>query len=312
MAEPAAPVSAHPSVRPSVGPTLPPATPPDARRRADRPGQGTGWRAELHLGLRRRGDCTLLAERRRRGPLSVQRPFYPEGGPCHVYLLHPPGGVVGGDELDIEVRLDQQAQALLTAPGATKFYRSDGRRADQQQRLRVADGATLEWLPPENIFFPGARVRLDTRVELNGDARLVLSEVQCLGRPAIGEAFDQGVVDSGLRIDRDGVPLLLERQRIDPDRRRRVSLLAGLAVTGTLVMSHAGDTELDACRALLPSTCQGDGEQRAAATLIEDLLILRYLGPSTEAALRLLRGVWRALRPATLGRAASPPRIWAT
>jgi urease accessory protein len=271
-----------------------------------------GWRAELRLGLRRSGARTVLAERHRLGPLSVQRPFYPEGETCHVYLLHPPGGVVGGDELDIEVRLDQGAQALVTAPGATKFYRSDGRRALQRQRLHIADGAALEWLPPENIFFPGADVRLDTRVELSGTARLAWTEVQCLGRPAIGEAFDLGSVDSGLRIYRDGAPLLLERQRIDPDGRRRGSLLAGLAVAGTLVMSQARATELDACRALLRSLCQDGGEHRAAATLIEDLLILRYLGPSTEAALRLLRATWRTLRPKTLGRVASPPRIWAT
>jgi urease accessory protein UreH len=169
------------------------------------------------------------------------------------------------DELDIEVRLDQGAQALVTAPGATKFYRSDGRRALQRQRLHIADGAALEWLPPENIFFPGADVRLDTRVELSGTARLAWTEVQCLGRPAIGEAFDLGSVDSGLRIYRDGAPLLLERQRIDPDGRRRGSLLAGLAVTGTLVMSQARAAELDACRALVQSLVQDSVEHRDGA-----------------------------------------------
>jgi len=86
----------------------------------------TGWQAHLSLGFSRRGNQTVLAERRQYGPLTVQRPFYPEGMPCHLYLLHPPGGVVGGDELDVQIKVEPEAHALLTTPGATKFYRSAG------------------------------------------------------------------------------------------------------------------------------------------------------------------------------------------
>ncbi|MGB5651682.1 MAG: urease accessory protein UreD, partial [Sedimenticolaceae bacterium] len=89
----------------------------------------------MRLGFRAGPDSTVLAERQRHGPLAVQRPFYPEGGVCHVYLLHPPGGVVGGDVLGIDVKLAQGAQALITTPGATKFYRSAGALARQTQRI---------------------------------------------------------------------------------------------------------------------------------------------------------------------------------
>ena len=275
---------------------------------ADKLPTAGGWRAGLHLGLRLSGQRTVLAERRRYGPLAVQRPFYPEGGVCHVYLLHPPGGVVGGDTIDIDTRVGVGAQALITTPGATKFYRSGGQRALQRQRLTVENGATLEWLPQENIFFPGADVELDTHVDLQGDARLVLSEVQCLGRPVIGEDFEQGYLDSRLNIYRDGKPLLLERLRVRPDNRCRLSLMAGMAVGGTLVLSHADEADVDACRNLLFAT----GTDYAAVTLIEDLLVVRYLGNSTERAQQLFRAVWQVLRPSTLGRSASPPRIWAT
>ncbi len=275
---------------------------------ADKLSTARGWRAGLHLGLRLSGQRTVLAERRRYGPLSVQRPFYPEGGVCHVYLLHPPGGVVGGDTIDIDTRVGVGAQALITTPGATKFYRSGGRRAVQRQRFIVEDGAVLEWLPQENIFFPGADVELDTRVDLHGNARLVLSEVQCLGRPVIGEDFESGYLDSRLNIYRDGDPLLLERLRVRPDNRCRLSLMAGMAVGGTLVISHADEAVVDACRDLLFAT----GTDYAAATLIEDLLVVRYLGNSTERAQRLFRAVWQLVRPSTLGRSASPPRIWST
>jgi urease accessory protein len=267
-----------------------------------------GWQAGLQLGFRAAGRRTLLAERRRHGPLAVQRPFYPEGDVCHVYLLHPPGGVVGGDVLAIDIRLEAAARALITTPGATKFYRSAGRLARQTQTLRVEDGAVLEWLPQENILFPGAEVALETRVELQGDARLALWEIQCLGRPTNDEGFDEGHLDSRLTILRDDVPLVLERLRVDAGNRFRRSLMAGFAVSATLLISHAQTAEVEACRDLLYS---GDTDH-AGASLVDGILIVRYLGNSTERARGLFTEIWQRLRPATLGRAASTPRIWAT
>lgn len=267
-----------------------------------------GWQAHLRLGFEVREGRTVLAERDRHGPLAVQRPFYPEGDVCHVYLLHPPGGVVGGDSIDIQARLAAGSKALITTPGATKFYRSGGDTARQSQHLVVEDGAALEWLPQENIFFPGADVVLDTKVERRGDARIALSEIHCLGRPVIDDAFESGRIDSRLAIYHDGVPLISERLRVRPDNRCRLSLMAGMAVGGTLVISHATEAEADACRDLLFS----NGTDNAGATLIEDLLVVRYLGNSTERAQELFRSIWQRVRPATMGREASPPRIWAT
>jgi urease accessory protein len=268
----------------------------------------SGWQAGLRLGFRARSDRTVLAERRRFGPLAVQRPFYPEGNVCHVYLLHPPGGIVGGDRLDIEVTVDPGAHALVTTPGAAKFYRSAGPGAVQKQRIAIGDGGTLEWLPQENIFFPGARARLDTRIELQGGARFAYWEIQCLGRPVIDEGFDSGMIDSRLAVLRDQRPLVLERLRVTADNRSRLSLMAGLPVGGTLLVSDAGEAEVEACRDLLLS----DGANYTGVTLLDDILVVRYLGESTEQARRLFSAVWREVRPTTLGRAASAPRIWAT
>jgi urease accessory protein len=169
-------------------------------------------------------------------------------------------------------------------------------------------GASLEWLPQENILFPGARTRLETRVELQHDARLALWEIHCLGRPTNHEAFDSGMLDSALSIYRDGRPLLLDRLRVNKDNRHVRSILAGLPVTGTLVLSHASDVECDAARALLTT----GADHRTAATLIDDLLVVRYLGASTERARALFTAVWSAVRQTTLGRPAHMPRIWAT
>ena len=129
-----------------------------------------GWHASLHLEYILRNDRTVLARNRHHGPLVVQRPLYPEGGVCHTYILHPPSGVVGGDRLEINILAKQDTATLITTPGATKFYRSTGKKAIQEQNIRVDDGAILEWFPQDNILFPGANVETSTTVDQIGRA----------------------------------------------------------------------------------------------------------------------------------------------
>ncbi len=271
--------------------------------------ESCGWHAELALGFASRDGRTRLAWRKQRGPLAVQRPFHPEGEVCHLYLLHPPGGVVGGDRLEIGVDVAAGAHALLTTPGATKFYRSAGDEALQRQRLSVTDGATLEWFPQENIFFPGARAALKTEIELHGTARFMGWEIQCLGRPANREAFTGGGLSLRLQLYRDGRPLLLERLAVnDGAGLNGAATLRGHPVTATFVATGV-DAELrDRVR---DGQCAGEGDF-VTATLLDDLLVVRYLGHSTEAARKAFVAAWSLLRPALWSREACPPRIWAT
>ena len=172
----------------------------------------SGWDAKLSLRFASRGDRTEIVERRHHGPLRIQRPFYPEpSGTCHVYVLHPPGGVVGGDQLALDVSVDAGAHALLTTPAATKLYRSAGARAGVRQTLRVARGARLEWLPHETIAFSAAHAELMTRVELAAGARFLGWEMLCLGRPASDERFDRGEVRQSIEIEIGGKPAYCER-----------------------------------------------------------------------------------------------------
>lgn len=267
-----------------------------------------GWAAGLKLGFRRAAGKTLLAHRERHGPLSVQRPFYPEGGVCHLYLLHPPGGVVGGDRLEVDAKLATDCHVLVTTPGATKFYRSAGPLARQVQDLQVADGSSLEWLPQENIYFPGALARMTTRIRLHGEARLAYWEIHCLGRPAIDEAFDEGELDLGLELWRGQRPLLVERLRLDERSRLRASILGGRAVSATAIFSGADEAQLVQVRKLI----QASGSGGSGATLIEDLLTVRHLGNSTEQVRKLFTAIWCALREPLLQRSAITPRIWNT
>ncbi len=268
-----------------------------------------GWQARLSLGFRHDGTVTRLARRSAYGPLQVQRPFYPGGGVCHVYLLHPPGGVVGGDRLDIDIDADVETRVLLTTPAAGKFYRSAGPVAEQRQTLCVRSGARLEWLPQETIVFSGAIARSTTRIDLDDGARVIAWEILCLGRPAAGERFSSGRFEQAMELYRQGRPLLLERNRYDsagPVLKAPWGL-GNHPVTALLVVSDSDREILGAVRAELP----GDGTERIGATCVDGLLVVRYLGHCTERAKLCLIRAWQVVRQAN-----SPddgcPRIWKT
>lgn len=265
-----------------------------------------GWRAELELGFARAGPRSVLSRRRHRGPLMVQRPFYPEGGACHVYLLHPPGGVVAGDDLAISIAVETHAEALVTTPAAGKFYRSEGPLARQSVALEIGEGGALEWLPQETIVYEGARVASEVRVELAAGARFIGWEVLSLGRPASGEGFEHGEADLGWRIRRGGMPLYLERLHLDPTAFRARWGLGGRSGCGTFFACPASERSLVAVRELI-------GEKPGlGVTLIEDLLVCRGADPGAENVRQFFQRVWEAVRPEVIGRGACPPRIWAT
>lgn len=276
---------------------------------------GGGWEAALNLGFVQENGATRLARRSHRGPLVVQRPFLPEGpGVCHVYVLHPPGGLVGGDDLTIDVEVDAGAHALVTTPAASKIYRTTGAVARQVQRLRVAGGATLEWLPQEAIVYDGARAALETRVELEDGARFIGIDAVCFGLPAGRAPFERGSCRQTFELRRAGRPLLIERGHYDAggDVMRARWGLGGASVLAFMIAAPApADAEADTVRALAAAAPDGD---LAAATIVGDgdALVVRYLGHSAERARAFLHDAWRLLRPALLGRAAVPPRVWAT
>jgi urease accessory protein len=277
-----------------------------------------GWEATLALTLRRDRDGTSLARARHVGPLRVQRPFYPEGqaGPCHVYVLHPPGGVVSGDRLTLDVMLEADAAALLTAPGASKLYRArDGQAGSIHVRHRIAAGAVCEWLPPETIVYDGACGQLHTAVQLDPDGVYAGWEILCFGRPAAGECFTHGVVHTELAVRRAGKLQYLERGLFrggDPMLTAPWGL-AGKAVAGTFMVAAPSATEswVGRLREAL-SVVALDAGDLWAATLVSGVLVVRYRGGSTRAARLLFERALHVLRPLYAGRAAVHPRIWST
>lgn len=208
-----------------------------------------------------RQERTILETLRFNGPLRVQRPFYPEAAPqpapgrprptrpCHCCLLHPPGGLVSGDDLRLAIDLEQGAHVLLTAPSASKFYAADSCNVPQRQSTEArATGGVLEWLPRETIIYDGARAELHTGIELDPASVCIGWEMICLGRPAAGEAFTHGSVRQSLNVTRRGRPLLHELLRLEGgDALQHGAFgLDGMAVAATLfAVGRGAETNAD-------------------------------------------------------------------
>ncbi len=270
------------------------------------PTQPQGWQAQLDLGFEHQHGKTLLAHRRHLGPLTVQRPFYPEGEVCHVYVLHPPGGVVAGDCLAININAASNSKALVTTPAAGKFYRSEGKQARQSVVLSVAVAASLEWLPQETIVYEGAQVVSEVRLDLAAGARFLGWEVLALGRPAAQEGFTSGEIGMNWRIFRAGELFYRERLLIDARAFAANWGLNGYSACGTLFAYPANAAQLAAVQALI-----GDSAGRGV-TLLDNLLICRALDVRADLLRDFFQDVWRLLRPDVIGREACAPRIWAT
>ena len=274
------------------------------------------WLGKLELTYTRDGERTI-AHDRHEGPLRVLQRLYPEGpGVCHHVLVHPPGGIVGGDMLDIDVTLATDTHALITTPGATRFYRSSGEQAAQRARLSVAARARLEWLPLETIAYSGCLAENRVQLELAAGAEAIGWDVLALGLPAAGAAFVAGSFTQHLELP----GRWLERGRIAAADSRLFHSPLGLDGQSVMATAWYGtgsplpdarrDSLLDAARTLASAsplsgrcgvTCPHDG-----------VIVLRALAPSVEPAMALLHQVRAAWRRLAWDLAACPPRVWQT
>src|SRR5690606_4398325 len=275
-----------------------------------------GWAAHLGLVFEGRGVETVLVGRRHRGPLRVQRPFLESSGVCQAYVLHPPGGVVGGDTLHVDVRVEKQGRALVTTPGATKFYRSAGATAYQTQHVRVDDDCCIEWLPQETILFAGARAESNTVIQLATAARGIGWEITCLGRPASGERFDRGSFRQRLQWIQDERPLLTEAVHYSgADEALDAAWgFQGRSKNGTMIVHPVTDSALALARqtALPLSSNDQFGASQLAQGGQQHTLVCRYLGSSAERCKQMFTRIWQRLRPTVMGIEVEVPRVWRT
>ncbi len=265
-----------------------------------------GWLGALSLTFAKQYHKTCLISRQQSGPLTVQRPFYPADGYCHLYILHPPAGLVAGDQLHLSAHLQSDTQVLLTTPGAGKFYRADNDKvAKIQQCFVVENQAALEWLPQNNIIFSGAQVKLKTQFDLADHAKLIAWESLMLGRVAAQEAFTKGFFDGQIRIQRAEKPVLQERLRLNADN--LVSYCGRFTLLGNMYITPADSTTLTVARDVLDifKLCAG-------ATLLDNILVIRLLTHDNEILKRVLYQLWHTLRYWVMGVQPVAPRIWQT
>jgi urease accessory protein len=275
------------------------------------------WHAKLQLHYTHDGYSTSALDRHE-GPLRVLQRLYPEGpGICHHVLVHPPGGIVGGDVLALEARLDSRCHALITTPGATRFYRSAGDTSTQSVQATLAEGARLEWLPMETIAYSACQAHNQLRFDLAPGAEMIGWDLLALGLPAAGQAFEDGRFVQQLELP----GAWLERGSIDAaDLRlldsplgwtgRRVLATMWFAA-GSALQPARRDALLDSARAVVAAQSALSAQAGATAPH-ERVVVLRALADRVEPAMQLLKQVWAAWRGTAWQLAATPPRLWRT
>jgi urease accessory protein len=273
------------------------------------------WHASLALDYRLE-SARSVARHRHDGPLRILQSLYPEGdGICHNVLVHPPGGLVGGDTLDITVNVGPGAHGLVTTPGATRFYRSEGEPAVQRSQLTLAEGARLEWLPAEALCYDQCLAHNHLAFTLAPGAEIMGWDITALGLPHAGKPFERGSLQQHLALP--GV--WLERARIDAADKRLLDGPLGLAgqrcmatlffASGDKLARARREQVLDAARAVIDAH---DLRTMAGATSPNpQVVVVRALAPVVEPAMDLMKQVWARWRSACWALPAVPPRIWA-
>jgi urease accessory protein len=275
----------------------------------------TRWPAELHLRFARRRMGTVLVENRHSGPLLVQKALYPEGEQiCHAVIVHPPGGMAGGDEMTIEIDLEPDSNAVVMTPGAAKWYKAPREKCRQQTVIRLAKGSTLDWLPQENIFYNATHAVSSFTLQIDPGATAIGWEIGLLGRQESGERWAEGSLRFVTSIERtDGLPLWAERLRLDASDSVRAASqgLAGLNAFGTLWAVGPGCTA--AVAEELASDLPFETELRAGVTALpEGVLLIRGLAHDIERLRAMMVDCWLRLRPLVHGLPSQRLRLWAT
>ena len=282
---------------------------------ADPPSTAHHWPASLSLHYRQASGCSVV-HHQHSGPLRVLKSLYPEGDAvCHNVLVHPPSGLVGGDTLDIQVQVDAGAHALITTPGATRFYRSEQGLAQQQVSVALAPGAKLEWLPLESIAYSGCQALNQWVAKLSPGSALMAWDMLALGLPHANLAFEHGCYSQHLEIK----DMWLERADLAASDERLLNSplgLAGQRCMGTLVLAR-GNALADAERRLAVDVarqiCEASPLRVWSGVTSPDprVVVLRVLAPQVEAVFHLLKSVWLGWRAEIWRMPTVPPRIWA-
>lgn len=214
-----------------------------------------------------------IADLHQSGSLKVLFPR--RSGPAlQAVCINTAGGVTGGDRFLFSAAADPGASLTVSTQACERAYRSlDGAFGTIGNRLQVARGAQVKWLPQETILFEASALNRTLNVALEADARCLIAEPLVFGRTAMGETVAHLRLRDEITVQRDGVPIYCDRIRWDGATGPFASaaILDGAKAMATIVMADPrAEGLLTTVRELLPKT--------AGATLLApDLLAARLL-----------------------------------
>ncbi|MBU3626920.1 urease accessory protein UreD [Polynucleobacter sp. JS-Safj-400b-B2] len=272
------------------------------------------WLAKLSLSYERTPIGTVLKKSLHEGPLRVQKALYPEGDDiCHSIIIHPPAGIAGGDTLDIDVSIGADCHTVLSTPSATKWYKSFKNPATQSIQFELGEGAKLDWLPQENIFFKGANSNVLTKLILPSSASYIGWDAMMLGRHASGEEWSSGHIHVLNEVRRDGKLIWIENGHIDAQDIYSKSLpqLGPWPICSTLLAigPRCSNALVEQFSAMMPWT---DSLRAGVTFMPQGILVVRVVSSDIESARNLMVDIWTKLRPIVHGVNAQPLRLWAS
>lgn len=258
------------------------------------------------IGVHMAAGETRLSHLYQSDPCRVLFPRTPAAAPKECVVVTTSGGVVGGDRLRFGVEAGAGTRAVFTTQAAEKIYRSAGALSEIDVAVRIGVDARAEWMPQETILFDNARLRRETRVELAESASLVAGEIVVFGRRAHGEVFRNGFLHDGWRVHRDGQLVWADALRLDGDVGhlfKNAHAFGHAAAVGMILVAgpSAAETVKPALKGL------GDG---CAATVIDDLAIVRFVNPDARELRCQFTACWMRIRQERLGFPRRPPRVW--
>lgn len=276
------------------------------------------WFARLELDFVAAEKRTILKHRKHTGPVRVQKMLWPEKtGVCHAIIVHPPAGIAGGDHLSFNMQASQAAHALVTTPGAGKWYKTNQKQAFQHIEITVKDSAIFEWLPQETMLFNGACANSSTKIMLDQSASFIGWDMLVLGRQACAEQFSQGSYQSSLQLYRDDKLLVTDRLSFSGNDRFLSSCLGmhGQAVMGSLWAvappaqrnSTTLEAQIDQIRELMMRM-----QVNVRLTLLDDVITARYLGNDVRHCHDAFAAIRAKLRRYWFDLDEEFPRIWRT
>lgn len=275
------------------------------------PADPTAVHGIAELGFTRCNDVSRLAHLYQQDPIRVLFPNHPPAEPPLAAVVTTSGGLVGGDRLDLSCRIDQDAAALVTMQAAEKVYRSAGSDCDLSVTLDVAAGGWLEWLPQETILFEGARLRRVTRATVAPGARLLAGEMLVFGRTARGERLTAGLVRDAWEVWRGDRLIWADALHLDGDLgavlANPVCFDNAVAVATAIYVAEDAGRRLDLARDLLGDAPEG---LRAAATLVNGVLVVRWLGRDAFPLRQSFGAFWAGFRANVAGLVPELPRLW--